>query len=79
METTCEFVTRFSIHQAEEISQLWPDNERRDVIEREREREGDCACLVGHKVHRQQRSESSMACHTISLRAIEGFVRLACQ
>ena len=40
MEATCEFVTRFSIHQAEEISQLWPDNERRDVIEREREREG---------------------------------------
>ena len=39
MEASCEFVTRFSIHQAEEISQLWPDNERRDVIERERERE----------------------------------------
>ena len=39
MEATCEFVTRFSINQAEEISQLRPDNERRDVIERERERE----------------------------------------
>ena len=77
MEATCEFVTRFSIHQAEEISQLWPDNERTSL--NGKEREGDCACLVGHKVHRQQRSESSMACHTISLRAIEGFVRLACQ
>ena len=43
MEASCEFITRFSIHQAEEISQLWPDNERTDVIEREREGEREIA------------------------------------